>query len=136
MILRTTLPDGLGDAIERRAADEGKAKDLLVQQLLRDAMALPRGRMLALDAVGLEQLEKILGGGSVLNQQDLALKVQRLAGITYGNIRLDFTPSQLEEIARRAERLSLTPEELVRRTAQKMEELFFTHLGTGMQHGV
>lgn len=112
-----------------------KAKDLEVvaAYLLRDALKeLPLDqRYLVTTGAELEALETILSGGHLLNSVDLLRKVERLAGVTFNNIRFEFTPGQLEEIQRRAERLGLTAEELCRRTVVKMEELFFTHLGVG-----
>jgi hypothetical protein len=101
---------------------------------VKQTRGLPTGaRTLLLGPTELEALEARLGGGSVLNGQDLVQKVERLAGISYGHISLPFTPGMLEEVVRRADRLSLTPEQLIERTAMKIYELFFTHLGAGSQ---
>lgn len=124
--------DGLS-TLERRAVAQRRTAEVVAATLLRDALHdLPAtGRHVVLDHATLDALAEILGGGDVLNGPDLVAKIERLAGITFHNIRLEFTPGQLEELARRAERLSLTPEELTRRTIERMEQLFFTHLGVG-----
>jgi hypothetical protein len=115
------------------AVARGKDPEAVAHEILRAALKdLPTdGRYVVVSGLDLEGLETILSGGSVLNALDLLRKVERLAGITFNNIRFEFTPGQLEEIQRRAERLGLTAEELCRRTVRKMEELFFTHLGVG-----
>ena len=131
--LRVTIPDNLLPKLQQRA--DVAQKDLegaaaLTLQIACGLLPLS-GRCVVVHGAVLQRLEEILGSGSILNHEDLSQKVQRLAGITYGNIRMDFSPGQLEEIAGRAERLGLEPEELIRRTVRKMEELFFTHLGVG-----
>jgi hypothetical protein len=115
------------------AVATGKPAETVAQHALAAAMReFPtKGRYMVVHGPDLDTLEQILGRGSILNSTDLRSKVERLAGITYGNIRFNFSPGQLEEIARRAERLSMTPERLIRQTVTKMEELFFTHLGVG-----
>lgn len=83
------------------------------------------GRVLVLGAEELHQLEAILGGGSVLNPQDLQKKVERLAGISFLHVRLPFTPNQLEALAEKAARQGFTVEQLVNRTAPRIYEQFF-----------
>lgn len=131
--IRVAVDDGSMRSLHDRGAHLHRDPEVVAAQLLRDACReFPvEGRHVILDSADLEALGHILNGGDVLNGQDLVDKVSRLAGITFHNIRLEFTPGQLEELARRAERLSLTPEDLTRRTVKRMEELFFTHLGVG-----
>lgn len=121
--------------LHRLSATQQQSIELVASRRLRDALKdLPDdGRYILVTGEALDRLEKIFAGGSVLNSIDLLRKVERQAGITFNNIRFEFTPGQLEEIQRRAERLGLTTEELCRRCVQKMEELFFTHLGVGAQ---
>ncbi len=85
----------------------------------------PGGRALILDAEALQKLEEILGGGSVLNPEDLQRKVERLAGISFLHTRLPFTPNQLEALQEKATRQGLTVEQLVNRTAPRIYEQFF-----------
>jgi hypothetical protein len=85
----------------------------------------PGGRYVVIGGEALETLEKILGGGSLLNAADLSKKVSRLAGVSFLHIRLPFTPNQLETLRDKAERNSLTVEQLVERTAPRIYEQFF-----------
>jgi hypothetical protein len=133
--LRVALTDPAMDELHARAQVANKDPETLAARTLEGALrvVLPRsGRYVVVEAADLDVLEQIFSGGSVLNSQDLRQKVERLAGISFGHVRLDFSPGQLEEIARRAERQGLEPEELIRRCAKKMDELFFTHLGLGV----
>lgn len=131
--IRVSLTDDAMQSLHTRGARLHRDPEVVASQLLRDACReFPvDGRHLILDHDTLAALAMLLGGGDVLNGPDLTDKVSRLAGITFHNIRMEFTPGQLEELNRRAERLGLTAEELTRRTVQRMEELFFTHLGVG-----
>lgn len=135
MSLRVTIVQASVEKLHDLAALRGHDLELTASQVLMAGLdSLPtHGRAVVIDQATLQGLEAILGGGSILHQQDLTQKVHRLAGISFGHVRLDFTPGQLEEIDSRASRLSMTGEELIRRTARKMEELFFTHLGVGSQ---
>jgi len=86
---------------------------------------LPPGRVVVVGGETLEVLESILGGGSLLNAPDLRKKVERLAGISFLHCRLPFTPNQLEALKEKAERNSLTVEQLINRTAPRIYEQFF-----------
>ena len=131
--IRVSLSDDALRRLSDRSATLKQDPEVLASRLLATALHdLPAsGRHVVLDQATLDVLASILFGGDVLNGADLVDKVSRLAGITFHNIRLEFTPGQLEELARRAERLGLTAEELTRRTVKRMEDLFFTHLGVG-----
>lgn len=95
------------------------------QWLDRAVKVLPPGRALVVGGDILDRLEATLGGGSLLNEADLAKKVARLAGISFLHVRLPFTPNQLEELEEKARRNSLTVEQLVHRTAPRIYEHFF-----------
>jgi hypothetical protein len=135
MTIRVVLTPQAVDRLDAVAKVRGTDYETAAAKVLSDALTtIPAtGRYLVVDPHTLDQLELRLGGGSLLSALDLWAKVDRLAAISYGHVHLDFTPGQLEEIGRRAERLSLTPEQLITRTVKKMEELFFTHLGVGSQ---
>jgi hypothetical protein len=97
---------------------------------LRQGLTLPvTGRALVLSGDDLDTLERILGGGSLLNSGDLRKKVERLAGISFLHLRLPFTPNQLELLAEKAARNGLTVEQLAERTAPRMYAQFFDLVG-------
>lgn len=132
--LRLQVDDQTLTALQARADASRVDLEMTATRLLASSAALfpLGGRVVVLSGDPLDNLEGLLGGGSVLNGEDLQKKVERLAGISFGHVRLPFSPGQLEEIATRAERNSLTPEQMIERTARKMYELFFTHLGQGV----
>lgn len=71
-----------------------------------------------------KSLADCLGFGSTESSQTLALSVQRLARLTIGDIPVQFTVSQWQEIARRAEKRRMTPmaymQQLVERLTQDL----------------
>lgn len=83
------------------------------------------GRVVVVSGDTLETLERILGGGSLMNATDLERKVARLAGISFQHVRLPFTPNQLEALKDKADRQGLSVQQLVERTAPRMYEQFF-----------
>lgn len=119
------------DKLEAVAARHGRSVEEQAAISLTAGLAIPStGRTLTIDSATIEALGQILGGGSVLNQQDLLFKVQRLAGISFRHVRLPFTPNQLEQLQERADRQGLTVQQLVERTAPRMYEQFFNMLPT------
>ncbi len=123
---RITLSDRAETSFDQRAKSLKQPLELVVSRHL-DATCTqePGARQVVVDAKTLEALEQILGGGSVLNPGDLLKKVQRLAGISFLHVRLPFTPNQLELLAEKAARNSLTVDQLVERTAPRIYEQFF-----------
>lgn len=128
--IRIDLPDDLYTMLADRAAVSGQSPEVVASRLLTFAAKETQGvkpgvRMLLLSGDAIESLEQILGGGSLFNQVDLLKKVSRLAGISFLHVRLPFTPNQLEALQEKAERNSLTVEQLVNRTAPRIYEQFF-----------
>lgn len=65
-------------------------------------------------------LEKDLGFGSTKDSQSLTLAVKRLATLTIGDIAVNFSVSQWEEIARRAEKRRMPVSQYVDQLVQKL----------------
>jgi hypothetical protein len=135
-LLRISVGEDGFNTLHTLASLRNRDLETVAAEVLRAALRdLPLdGRYVVITGDELDRLEGILSGGSILNSIDLFRKVERLAGITFNNVRFEFTPGQLEELQSRADRLGLTVDELCRRTVAKMQELFFTHLGVGA-HG-
>lgn len=126
-VLRIHVDDDTLAKLQALADLQRKDLELCAAQLVRAASnhLPPGGRYVVVSGEALETLEKILGGGSVMNSADLQKKVERLAGISFLHIRLPFTPNQLEMLAEKAARNSLTVAQLAERTAPRMYEQFF-----------
>lgn len=126
MTLRVSVTDGTLDRLTQRSGAQ-RDPEYVASQLLSDAAeCLPAaGRYVVVAGPELEALERILGGGSVTHGTDLRVKVERLAGISFQHIRLQFSPGQLEELARRAERQGRTVEQIVEMMVPRIHEQFF-----------
>lgn len=126
--LRVFLPQFALEKLQDVAHEQGD-RDLETaasQQLSTALSALPAtGRFAVINQKELQTLEDILGGGSITNGADLLQKVQRLAGISFGHVRLGFTPGQLEDLKWKAERQGKTVEQLVEQMAPRIHEQFF-----------
>jgi hypothetical protein len=124
--IRVTVDDDTLAKLQTIADDTRKDLETVAMVKLKAGVSLlPPGRVVVVSGEILEALESILGGGSLMNQQDLRKKVERLAGISFLHVRLPFTPNQLEALKEKAERNSLTMEQLVERTAPRIYEQFF-----------
>ena len=126
MFLTVPLSPDTMQRLELAAAASGRPDvQLAAGEALKRGAALPEGRILHLSGDVLEKLEGILQGGSLLNQEDLLRKVERLAGVSMLHVRFPFTPGQLEDLTVRAERQGLTVEQLIDRSAGRIYEQFF-----------
>lgn len=125
--LRVALADFSMDKLHEIAKEQERDLETAASQVLATGLsALPaHGRFAVISGTELQALEDILGGGSVLNGQDLLSKVKRLAGISYGHIRLGFTPGQLEDLEFKAKRQGKTVEQLVEQMAPRIADQFF-----------
>ena len=127
--LRVTLPDPSMDKLyERTKFAPGGDLELTASKVLMAGLTmLPAegGRVVVLTGDDLRALEELLGGGSILNSPDLRQKVERLAGISFQHVRLQFTPSQLEQVQEKARRQNKSVEQLVDQMAPRIHEQFF-----------
>lgn len=82
------------------------------------ALTVPRGAQ--------EMLEETLGVGSCRSAVDLIAAVQRLATIRIGEVRVPFTPGQLEELQHRAKKRGQSIEQTVKAVVDRIrDELFW-----------
>lgn len=105
------------------------AEDLIVAQIDRFAAVAPMDRVVVVDARSREGLEKILPGGFINSGPDLLRRMQELADLRIGGIRVDFTTRQLEQIKNYATRNRVTVEDATRAIVRGMEERFFDIAG-------
>lgn len=109
------------------AADRARVPlaKLLERQLARFASVPVGERVLVLCAEPLEQIDRELGIGATRDTTALLSAIRSWAGITIGDIRLQFSPAQLAEIAHRAEKQGKTPEAVVADIVSQLEGAFF-----------
>jgi len=124
--MRLTIPDDLADAYAVLAQQSRlPVEDLLLRQLARYQALSPLAPAVVLTADDLAQIESLLGGGAIGSTKALLSRIQRWAGITFGQVRVPLSAAQLEEIQHRAEHLGKTPKELVEETVAQMAPQWF-----------
>lgn len=125
-MLRVLVDDDLVARLQQDSDVVRRSIEEIAAIRIKASLKLPlRERAVVASGSELEQLETILGGGSLLNGPDLLKKVQRLAGVSFLHCRLPFTPNQLEMLAEKAARQGLSVDQLVERTAPRIYEHFF-----------
>lgn len=82
-------------------------------------------RALTLDGSTRDRLEQVLGIGATRSPDHLLAAVDRLARIEIGGVRIDFTPGQLEEIARRAKKRAWSVEQAIKSVVDRIREDLF-----------
>lgn len=100
--------------------DVSTTRDLLTRyDVLQD-------RRLVLDQESCESLERTTGIGSTRNTEELIKSVERLASIHIGDVRIAFTPGQLEELTHRAHKRGFMIGQEIERIVDRIrDELFF-----------
>lgn len=86
-------------------------------------LAPPGG--LLLSAADCRAIEETTGFGTTRSPAALRAAVERLATIAIGDIRLAFTPGQLEEIAHRAGKRGRTIEQEMKAVVDRIEDELF-----------
>lgn len=121
--MRITIPDPLADVYQAIADRQGRSLDAVVEAQLARFQHCPPGERTV--AIKLEAAEAILGGLPLRDGPDLLKRMQALTGVTFHGVRLDFTPGQLSELARRAEREGKSVEALAQGIIEQLNRQFF-----------
>lgn len=127
MKLQLNVPDSLYETYSKQAESEvpSEVAAFMLARLDHFQGVDPRKGWLHLDVDSREKLEKITAG-SIPTVEVLLHRVEALGGVNIANIRLEFTPAQLGEIKRRAEKNGESAEASVKRIVKMMEGLFFS----------
>ena len=111
----------------QEAADRARVPvtKILERQLLRFADIPAGSRAVTLHGDALQEVDQLLGIGSTLTAGTLLGAIKAWAGITIGDVRLQFSPAQLAEIAHRADKQGKTPTAVVADIVEQMNRNFF-----------
>ena len=121
--MRVLISDRICDKYQAMADAQGRTLESVIESQLDRFSPYPPGqRTLALNV---DTVQKALGGLPLRDGADLLKRIEDLAGITFHNIRLDFTAGQLEELQRRAEREEKSVDELARSIVEQLNRQFF-----------
>lgn len=95
------------------------------QMITRALEALPlleKGRTLILDAAQIARLEQILAGGSLQGGGDLCRKVDALASLEVGPVKVDFDAADYGRLTQRATRLGLSVPQYLQMMLDRFKE--------------
>jgi len=73
------------------------------------------------------RIEELTGIGTAQTTEKLVQAIDRLARITVGEVKIDFTPGQLEEISHRAAKRGYTVQQEVQRIVDRIKDELFYH---------
>jgi len=131
MKLSLSIPDVLYELYLAHAkGDEAKVPELLVQQLDRFRRVNPIDRILVVDAHNRAKLEELLPNPlpTIADAKDLLARVDDLAHIEIGGVAVHFAPRDLRAIAHHAEKHSLSVQEAIQFTVDRMKGNFLSYL--------
>lgn len=87
-------------------------------EIVEEGLLLPRALCV--------QIEQTTGIGTTQSAAKLVPAIERLARISIGTIKIEFTPGQLEEIKRRATKRGITVKQELQRCVDRVkDEIFF-----------
>jgi hypothetical protein len=127
MKITLSLDDDFAEAYTKEAQSRRLSVAAVIAQRLLTALPLdPRKRGIVIgDAQILQELESILGGGSLTSERDLVEKVRRLARIKFGDHTFSITPGQFEELKFRATKTGRSVEQLIADLYTRMSQDLF-----------
>ena len=105
------------------------AEELMADRLGRFKDVEPGDRVIVIDSKTRAKLEGVLGHGSLLDAQDLLKKVQALADVQIGEIKLDFTAAEAARLKRWGDRCGVPFPQLLKDTVAKIKLGLFDYSG-------
>lgn len=116
--MRVTISDGLAEELDSQKT--AASLDAEVERRLTETLHAPRARVvLSLDQ--LEDYARLLGTGlPIRNKIDLDRALMNVSQVHLGHVRLQWTPTQLQQITEKAGKHGMTPAEFVAQVAAKL----------------
>jgi len=125
MKLEIQIPDELYARYELQARARSISVKREIQERLDHFIDAPAtDRVILVRTTARQQLEKILNC-SLLDDTDLASRVDRLAHLEIGEVHVDFTPGQLQEMAVRARKNARSFKEELAMSVRSVQSLVF-----------
>ena len=134
--MKVTLqfPDEVYDSYSSQAADlqnlgqSVSPEEVMADRLTRFKEVSPSDRVVVIDPKTRNRLEVVLSGGSLMDSADLLRKVEALADVRLGEIRLEFTPPEVKQIKRWADRNGRTPESVLKEVVDRLKMGVFDYV--------
>jgi hypothetical protein len=133
MRIQLQIPDDLYEVYEsflaKALSGQATVEDLLVAQLERFKGVPPQDRAIVVCGRDRSRLEEILSGGTLRDSSDLVQKVQRLADIEIGEVRVNFVPGELQNIKHYATKNRIPVQTAIEQVVHGMKEQFGLYVG-------
>lgn len=113
---------GPGDWLITRAK---QIIDVIADRQLRERYQVIDAGAITLPLATCEQLDTTLGLGATQTPERLVAAVERLASLSIGEVKIDFTPGQWTEIATRAKKRNQTIPQAVQAVVDRIKEEIF-----------
>ena len=104
-------------------------EEIMVDRLTRFKGVSPSDRVVVVEPPIRGRLEMILGGGSLKDSEDLLKKVEALADIQIGGIRIEFSPGELKQMAHWSRRQGKTVEFILGDIVSRIKLGIFDRVG-------
>jgi hypothetical protein len=124
-----TIPDDLAERYKIQAAAQTKPTPLetvLLQHLTKFVNLTLTDSYLHLSGKDRQKVEGILGCRPLQSADDLCSRIEELAGISLGRIRLSWTPHRFRQLQDVAARNGIDPEVYAKQVLKAFEDSFFT----------
>jgi hypothetical protein len=129
MRLTLSIPDDLYDRYADRTGGKATVEDLLISQLERFKEVNPMDRVLVVLPKERAALEAKLSGGNLRDGADLLQKVEALAAIEIGGVKVDFSPGELRNIKTFATKNQRPVQKAIEDVVHGMKEQFGLYVG-------
>lgn len=117
--MRVSITDGLGEELLAQLKGRGTL-EAEVEKRLTETLHAP-GTRVVLSTDDCDEIARILCTGlPIRTKPDLLRAVSQAGAVSIGNVRLQFTPTQLQQIEERARKVGDTLDQFVGRVAAKL----------------
>lgn len=132
MKLLLRIPDELADAYEAMATRNGggqaSLEEILVAQLEKFKTVHAMDRVVVVGSKARDELEALFGGDQLKGDIDLLNRVKELANIQIGDVRVEWSPTQLAELKRYASRNERSVQQVITDVVTQLSGQFFWNM--------
>lgn len=127
MKISLNVPEVLLQQLVDEAGDRPASLEVIAVNHLKAGLPIVLGqRYLVIQGDSLRRLEQILDVAQLISPEDLVIRTDRLAKVTFGRHEIKLTQAQLEELTWRAKKAGKTVAQMVEGAWRVLQEQFFT----------
>ena len=137
MIVNLKVPDPVWESYAAfcargKSGNPIKPEALMISQLERFRGVSPSDRVIVVGSRERAALEKILSSGHLQDGVDLKRKVEQLATLEIGGVKVDFSPAEWGQLKRYADKNGKSLQQVVETTVRQMRDQFFDYTPAGV----